>query len=270
MKSFFFIISLFSLTIFSAEGEPCGDYLSSDGLHLGICEEADTDYLDKASLQKGAKMFMNYCYGCHSLKYARFNRVAKDLGIPEDLFQKHLLFGDQKMGDLMTISMDQSEAKDWFGVAPPDLTLEVSLRGADWLYTYLISFYEDGSRPLGVNNKVLENVGMPHVLSNLQGLQKSICKQVSQSASNGGLKQDPLSGEIITKEQCGFLVVEEEGEMNPKEFKASMKNLTNFLSYMSDPIEEERKYIGKFVVLYLIIFSILSYLLYREFKKDVH
>jgi len=251
MKIFFFVISLFSLTIFSAEGEPCGDYLSSDGLHLGICEEADTDYLDKASLQKGAKMFMNYCYGCHSLKYARFNRVAKDLGIPEDLFQKHLLFGDQKMGDLMTISMDQSEAKDWFGVAPPDLTLEVSLRGADWLYTYLISFYEDE-------------------LSNLQGLQKSICKQVSQSASNGGLKQDPLSGEIITKEQCGFLVVEEEGEMNPKEFKASMKNLTNFLSYMSDPIEEERKYIGKFVVLYLIIFSILSYLLYREFKKDVH
>ena len=270
MKSFFFVISLFSLTIFSAEGKPCGDYLSSDGLHRGICEEADTDYLDKASLQKGAKMFMNYCYGCHSLKYARFNRVAKDLGIPEDLFQKHLLFGDQKMGDLMTISMDQSEAKDWFGVAPPDLTLEVSLRGADWLYTYLISFYEDESRPLGVNNKVLENVGMPHVLSNLQGLQKSICKQVSQSAFNGGLKQDPLSGEIITKEQCGFLVVEEEGEMNPKEFKASMKNLTNFLSYMSDPIEEERKYIGKFVVLYLIIFSILSYLLYREFKKDVH
>ena len=174
------------------------------------------------------------------------------------------------MGDLMCISMDQSEAKDWFGVSPPDLTLETSLKGADWVYTYLISFYKDESRPYGVNNKVFENVAMPHVLYNLQGLQKSICKQVPQIASNGGQKQDPLSGEIVTKEQCGFLVVEEEGEMNSEEFRGNMKDLTNFLAYMSDPIKEERKYIGKFVILYLLIFTVLSYLLYREFNKDIH
>ena len=235
-----------------------------------IRDRFKADHSDKESLQKGAKIFMNYCYGCHSLKYARYNRVAKDLGIPEDLFQENLMFGDQKIGDLMTIGMDYSEAKDWFGVAPPDLTLEASLRGTDWVYTYLISFYEDDSRPFGVNNKVYENVGMPHVLQDMQGLQVSTCKQVPQIAANGGFKQDPLSGELITSEQCGFLKIEKEGEMTQEEFKVSMQDLTNFLSYMSDPIREERKYIGKFVILYLLIFTMLSYLLYREFKKDIH
>ena len=270
MKFLSLILLFLSIQLFSEEGGPCGHFLSEDGLKEGFCEEFKADHSDKESLQKGAKIFMNYCYGCHSLKYARYNRVAKDLGIPEDLFQENLMFGDQKIGDLMTIGMDYSEAKDWFGVAPPDLTLEASLRGTDWVYTYLISFYEDDSRPFGVNNKVYENVGMPHVLQDMQGLQVSTCKQVPQIAANGGFKQDPLSGELITSEQCGFLKIEKEGEMTQEEFKVSMQDLTNFLSYMSDPIREERKYIGKFVILYLLIFTMLSYLLYREFKKDIH
>ena len=111
---------------------------------------------------------------------------------------------------------------------------------------------------------------MPHVLRDMQGLQISTCKQMPILAANGGLKQDPLSGEIVTGEKCGFLEIDQEGEMSDKEFKDSMKDLTNFLSYMSDPIREERKYIGKFVILYLLIFTVLSYLLYREFKKEVH
>ena len=270
MKFLTLILALLSLQLFSAEGGPCGHFLSEDGLEEGKCEEFKADHTDKASMQRGAKIYMNYCYGCHSLKYARYNRVARDLGIPEDLFQENLMFGDQKMGDLMVIGMDQSEAKEWFGVAPPDLTLETSLSGTDWVYTYLISFYEDNSRPFGVNNKVYENVGMPHVLEDLQGLQVSACKQVPQLATNGGLKQDPLSGELITEELCGFLEVEQEGQMTSEQFQASMKDLTNFLSYMSDPIREERKYIGKFVILYLLIFTMLSFLLYREFKKDIH
>jgi len=256
-----------SLQLFSAEGGPCGHFLSEDSLEKGKCEEFNADHTDKESLQKGAQIFMNYCYGCHSLKYGRYNRVARDLGIPEDLFQENLMFGDQKMGDLMAIGMDQLEAKEWFGVAPPDLTLETSLRGTDWVYTYLISFYEDETRPFGVNNKVYQNVAMPNVLRDIQGLQVSTCKQVPKLAANGGLNQDPLSGEVITEEQCGFLQIEQEGEMATEEFKESMKNLTNFLSYMSDPIKEERKYIGKFVILYLLIFTVLSYLLYREFKR---
>ena len=270
MKLLTLTLAIISLHLFSAEGGACGHFLSEDGLEEGRCEEFKADHTDKASLQRGAKTFMNYCYGCHSLKYARYNRVAKDLGIPEDLFQENLMFGDQKMGDLMTIGMDPSEAKEWFGIAPPDLTLETALRGTDWVYTYLISFYKDEGRPFGVNNKVYENVGMPHVLNDLQGLQVSTCKQVPQLATNGGFKQDPLSGELITKELCGFLEVKQEGQMTTKQFKASMKDLTNFLSYMADPIREERKYIGKFVILYLLIFTALSYLLYREFKKEVH
>tara|TARA_Y100000590_G_scaffold224010_1_gene253375 strand:+ start:291 stop:1100 length:810 start_codon:yes stop_codon:yes gene_type:complete len=269
MKFLIVILFIISFKLFSAEGGPCGNYLSED-VAMGLCEEFKSEHENKASLQRGAKLFMNYCYGCHSLKYARYNRVARDLGIPEDLFQKNLLFGDQKMGDLMNIGMDQSESKEWFGVAPPDLTLETSLRGEDWVYTYLISFYEDESRPFGVNNKVYENVGMPNVMGNLQGIQKSVCKEVPKIADNGGIKQDPLTGDIIKEEKCGFLDISKEGEVSNDEFKNSMKDLTNFLSYMSDPIKEEREYIGKFVILYLLIFTILSYLLYREFKKDVH
>ena len=270
MKFLILLLILTTFKLFSAEDRPCGDFISTDGLQEGGCKEFKADHTDKASLQKGAKLYMNYCYGCHSLKYARYNRVARDLEIPEDLFQDNLMFGNQKMGDLMTIGMDSTEAKEWFGVAPPDLTLETALRGTDWVYTYLISFYQDETRPFGVNNKVYENVSMPNVLVNLQGIQKSVCKQVSKIASNGGIKQDPLSGEIITEEKCGFLEVTETGEMSEEEFNKSMKDLTNFLAYMSDPIKEERKYIGKFVILYLFIFTILSYLLYREFKKDVH
>ncbi len=269
MKFLILILFFCSLKLFAAEGGPCGNYLS-DEVAKGLCEQFKSDHENKASLQRGAKLFMNYCYGCHSLKYARYNRVARDLEIPEDLFQENLLFGDQKMGDLMNIGMDQSESKKWFGIAPPDLTLETSLRGEDWVYTYLISFYEDECRPFGVNNKVYENVGMPNILQNLQGIQKSVCKEVPKIAKNGGLKQDPITGEIITEEKCGFLEISKEGEISGEDFKDSMKDLTNFLSYMSDPIKEEREYIGKFVILYLLIFTVLSYLLYREFKKDVH
>lgn len=264
------IIILFSISTFLVSEEACGNYLSEEG-EKGFCEHVDIDASDKSSLQRGLKLYMNYCFGCHSLKYARYNRVASDLEIPEDLFQKNLLFGDQKMGDLMTIGMEISDAKEWFGVTPPDLTLESSLKGANWIYTYLISFYIDESRPLGVNNKVYENVGMPHVLADMQGDQYSVCKQVPQTALNGGLKQDPVSGKVITQEKCGFLETKEgSGKLTSEQFKTDMKDLTNFLAYMSDPIKEEREYIGKFVILYLLIFSILSYLLYREFKKDLH
>ena len=157
MKHLLFILTLFlSLNINSAEGAACGEYLADANSELGECEEYQADHSDKASLQRGAKIYFNYCYGCHSLKYSRYNRMAKDLEIPENLFEEYLLFGDQKMGDLIQISMEAEDSKEWFGVSPPDLTLEASLRGEEWIYTYLISFYEDQSRPFGVNNKVYE------------------------------------------------------------------------------------------------------------------
>ena len=263
--------SLGSLKVLAAAGAACGSFLSEDGLTKGECKEAYINAKDKASLQRGAQVYMNYCLGCHSLKYARYKKVSEDLEIPLSMFQENLIFGDQKMGDLIQVGMDPKEAKEWFGNAPPDLTLEAGLRGPDWIYTYLTSFYIDESRPLGVNNKVYENVGMPHVLIDMQGTPRSVCKQIPKFADNGGIKQDPLTGEQLTEEKCGFLQVDNgTGEMTPEKFDKTMLDLTNFLAYMTDPLKVERETIGTYVLLYLFIFTMLSYLLYREFKKDLH
>jgi len=271
MKKFLFISSFLIIFPLFGSGSGCGSLLSEDGSQEGVCEHAHIDANDKASLQRGAKLYMNYCYGCHSLKYARYKRVADDLEIPYDIFESNLMFGDAKIGDLMNIGMQDKDAKVWFGESPPDLTLEVALRGPDWVYSYLKSFYSDSSRPLGTNNKVYENVGMPNVLIDLQGEQQSVCKPTPTLAKNGGLKQDPLTGELLTEEKCGFLEVKAgTGSLNKEEFDQSMADLTNFLAYMSDPIKEKREYIGKYVILYLLILLALSYLLYREFKKDIH
>tara|TARA_B100001175_G_scaffold6175_1_gene4778 strand:- start:2917 stop:3759 length:843 start_codon:yes stop_codon:yes gene_type:complete len=267
----FIIAFLISYDLSAAGGAACGSYLSEDGLSEGECDSAEVDPYDVPSLQRGAQIYMNYCLGCHSLKFARYKRVSEDLEIPLDMFQENLIFGDQKLGDLINIGMESKESKAWFGNSPPDLTLEAGLRGPDWIYTYLKSFYIDDSRPLGVNNKVYENVGMPHVLIEMQGEQFSVCKQVPQVASNGGIKQDPLTGEQLTIEKCGFLEVKNgTGTQTSEEFDQSMKDLTNFLAYMTDPMKKERETIGVYVLLYLFIFTILSYLLYIEFKKDLH
>ena len=266
-----FAVSLLTSNLSAAGGAACGNYLSEDGLTKGECDKAYVDATDKSSLQRGAQIYMNYCLGCHSLKYARYKKVSEDLEIPLDMFEDNLIFGDQKMGDLIQVGMDPKEAKEWFGNTPPDLTLEAGLRGPDWVYTYLKSFYIDESRPLGVNNKVYENVGMPHVLVDLQGTPQSVCRQIPYVAENGGIRQDPLSGERLTQEQCGFLEVEAgTGQLNPEEFDEAMLDLTNFLAYMTDPMKTEREPIGTYTLLYLFIFTMLSYLLYREFKKDLH
>ncbi|PMZ64555.1 cytochrome c1, partial [Pseudomonas sp. GW247-3R2A] len=141
-------------------------------------EKVDIDVSDKAAMQDGARTFANYCMGCHSAKFQRYERVADDLGIPHDLMLSKLVFTGAKIGDHMSIGMQPADAKTWFGAAPPDLTLVARVRGTDWLYGYLKSFYEDPSRPWGVNNKVFPNVGMPNVLVGLQGRQVVGCKQV--------------------------------------------------------------------------------------------
>ena len=265
------LIFLGSHKLDAAGGAACGSYLSEDGLTKGECKQAYINAKDKASLQSGAQIYMNYCLGCHSLKYARYKKVSEDLEIPFDLFQQNLIFGDQKMGDLIQVGMDPKEAKEWFGNAPPDLTLEAGLRGADWVYTYLTSFYIDESRPLGVNNKVYENVGMPHVLIDMQGIARSVCRDMPLIAENGGIKQDPLTGEQLSYQKCGFLEVDEgTGSMSNEDFDKAMLDLTNFLAYMTDPLKTERETIGTYTLLYLFIFTMLSYLLYREFKKDLH
>tara|TARA_B110000503_G_scaffold13903_1_gene18925 strand:+ start:41836 stop:43875 length:2040 start_codon:yes stop_codon:yes gene_type:complete len=233
------------------------------------CEEFVSDAKDKPSLQHGAKMYMNYCMGCHSLQYSRYNRVAEDLGIPVDLYEANLKFDpDVKMGALMGNAMDKGNAKKWFGASPPDLTLVSRARQPEWLYTYLRSFYKDDSRPYGVNNKVFKDVGMPHVLLELQGMQA--CAPGPVKAQNGGVKRDPLTGEDILKDPCGKLEVTFAGEMTPEEFDGAVYDLVNFLAYVAEPMKTDRHRIGIYTLLFIALFTVLAWLLNREYWKDVH
>ncbi len=141
---------------------------ASGGAESAYIVEAPISLTDKAQLQRGAQLFMNYCYGCHSLKYVRYERMANDLDIPVDLLAGNLMFNTDKVGSPMVNALDPAQAKKWFGVPPPDLSLEAKLRGADWVYSYLTSFYADPSRPWGVNNHVFPNVGMPNVMGDMQ------------------------------------------------------------------------------------------------------
>ena len=264
IKSFFII--LFSFLYFNleaAEGAPCKDY--------GECDEFKHTLNDMSSLQSGASTFLTYCYGCHSLEYSRWNRVAKDLDIPEEIFFDNLVFDPSvKPGDLMAGSMSKIESAEWFGVAPPDLTLVTRLHGSDWVYTYLRTFYEDSSKQYGVNNLVYPGAAMPNVLASLQGNQQLACKEVPIIAKNGGEKRDDF-GNTITKQKCGFLTVEDgTGSLNEEEFDALIYDLTNFLTYVGDPDKVERERIGWYVVFFFIIFTTLSSLLYREYQKDYH
>ena len=182
------------------------------------CDEFTADASDQASLQQGAALYANYCAGCHSLQYSRHNRVAKDLGIPEDLYREHLLLDpSQKIGSLMDISMDKDVAKGWFGAAPPDLTLISRAKKPEYLYTYLRTFYQDDSRPYGVNNLVYPNVGMPHVLLELQGLPQCI-----------NADSDHAEG------HCDSLEVSAAGVMTTAEFDGAMYDLVNFLGSSRD------------------------------------
>lgn len=233
------------------------------------CDEIEVNPKDKASLQSGAKLYMNYCMGCHSLQYSRYNRVASDLEIPEDLFQENLIFDpDVKIGSLMNSAMDERNAKVWFGATPPDLTLVSRARQPEWLYTYLRTFYKDDSRPYGVNNKVFKDVGMPHVLLELQGMQE--CAMGAVKAPNGGVKRDPLTGENILEDPCGQFTVADAGVLSPEEFDTAIYDLVNFLAYTADPVATERHRIGVFVLLFITLFFVLACLLNREYWKDVH
>ncbi len=233
-------------------------------------ESIDPDLTNKPSLQNGMMLYMNYCMGCHSLQYQRYERTADDLGIPHELVLENLIFTDQKIGGLMTTSMDAEKAKNWFGAAPPDLTMITRAKSAEYVYNYLKTFYVDDGRPLGTNNKVYPNVGMPNVLFELQGVQRSGCIQVPKLADNGGEMRD-ADRNPITEEKCDELYVEEgTGSMTAEEFDAAMYDLTNFLYYVGEPSRLERHRLGIYVLLFLVILGCFTYLLNREYWKDVH
>lgn len=220
-------------------------------------DEANIDVSDKESLQRGAKLFIDNCLSCHSAEYQRYNRMARDLGMDEKYVIENLMYASEKIGEQMTIAMPADQAKEWFGAPPPDLTLIARRRGVDWLYTYLRSFYIDESRPFGVNNIVFPNVGMPHVLWDLQGMQKAIFRTETDAEGN----------EHHVFE--GFELVQP-GSMSPEEYDQAMRDLVAFLSYMGEPIQLERQRLGIWVLLFLAVLFVLSYALKKEYWKDVH
>lgn len=220
-------------------------------------QAAPIDLHNKASLQKGARLYVNYCMGCHSLEHQRYNRMARDIGLTEDQVRENLIFTNAKVGDLMKNAMPKTDAKRWFGVIPPDLTVIARSRGVDYLYTYLQTFYLDPTRPFGVNNAVFPNAGMPHALWELQGWQKPVYE----------VHKDQGGNEI--KILKGFELVQP-GSMSPPEFKEATADLVNFLAYVGEPIQLERQWIGIWVIVFLLIASVVFYLLKKEYWKDVH
>ena len=215
-------------------------------------KHVETDFGDKNSLQRGFKYYMSYCISCHALGYARYERTADDLDIPHDLVLENLVFDDSLIGDLMENAISEEDAQNWFGAAPPDLTLAGRVHTADWLYTYLKSFYNDPVRPLGANNKIFPNVGMPNVLHELQG-------NVSCYDHGTG---DPA--------QCELQHIEGTGLMSEEEFDTAIADLVNFLYYIGEPIRDQRQNIGIWVLVFLGVLYILTALMGREFSKDYH
>ncbi|TLU66704.1 cytochrome c1 [Thalassotalea litorea] len=225
-------------------------------------DKANNDITDKASLRNGAETFMNSCLGCHSLKYQRYNRTFADLGIDEKEGIETLMFTGEKPGDHITNNMPEAEAAAWFGAAPPDLTLVArSRKGADWIYTYLRGFYVDPERPFGVNNIVFKDVGMPHVFQNLQGVQE-LSDDAKAMLALPTKEQRPLSSDD--------LVMVQEGTMTAAEYDTMVRDLANFLEYTGEPSKVDRIRLGYWVMGFLVILFILSYLLKKEYWRDVH
>jgi len=197
---------------------------ASGELHL---DHANTNISDTASLQNGAKLFMNYCSGCHAISFMRYNRIAKDLNLSDSLMAEHLMFSGDKPGETITTAMPKEDATKWFGGAPPDLSLVARAKGTNWIYSYLRGFYDDESKIFGVNNKVLENASMPDVLWSLKE------------------------------------------ERSETEFDQDVRDITNFLDYVGEPAKLIRTSLGIWVLLFLGALFVLTYLLKKEYWKDV-
>jgi len=204
---------------------------------------------NKASLQRGAKYFVNYCSGCHSLKYMRMSTLAKDLDIDEKIFKKNLIFSSKKIGETMTIAMNEVEAEKWFGAAPPDLSLIARSKGADYVFAKLNTYYEDDESLTGYNNLAYPNTSMPNILANLQGGQKLILDSHNKP-------------EKFTKVSSG--------SYSEKEYQQLTNDITNFLVYVSEPAKLKRYSMGFWVLMFIFLFTVIAYYTKKEFWKDIH
>ena len=222
----------------------------------GSLPHAGADINNVESLQRGARNFMNYCSGCHSLKYVRYNRIAKDLEIPESELQANLMFTSQKLFDTVNSSMP-ADAEVWFGKQPPDLSLMARARSVDYIYAFLKGFYVDKTRPWGVNNLYLPSAAMPDVLAQLHGLQKPVFK--NEPDEHGSDTMVLVGAEPMTA-----------GALKPEEYDQFVRDIANFLDYAGEPIKAKRQSMGIFVILFLLVFFAFAYMLKKEYWKDVH
>jgi len=219
--------------------------------------EAHNDLGNRASLQRGAKYFVNYCLGCHSARYVRYSRVGTDLGIDPHQLATDLMFTADKPQQTMDIAMPPADAKRWFGRAPPDASLLARSRGPDWIYSYLTSFYVDESRPWGVNNLALPNAVMPNVLWELQGTQRAVFREEKDAAGHTHNVFEHF--ETVTP-----------GSVTAEQYDQVVRDIVNFLAYISEPVQLERRSLGLRVLAFLGVLFVLAYALKKEFWKDVH
>ena len=220
----------------------------------GATQQAGNDLSDKASLQRGAQLYMNNCSGCHSLKYMRYSRMAEDLGLTEEEVMANLNFTGAKFGEQINVAMPAAQATTWFGKMPPDLSLISRVRGSDWIYTYLKSFYLDETRPMGWNNTLFPNASMPNPLWQLQGMQHA---EFGEPDATGERHVESLK-------------VTQPGRQTAAEFDQTARDITNFLEYVGEPAALKRQSMGVWVILFLVVLTFLAFLLKQEYWKDVH
>ena len=238
---------------------PTFAYAAGGGVHL---DSAPIDTSDMESVKRGAKHFIDYCFSCHEAGYMRYNRIARDTGMTDAELREELIFTTNekgeptKVGSLMKVAMTEDYARNVFGTAVPDLTLTARARGADWVYTYLRTFYMDPYRPTGNNNLVFPDVGMPNVLSSLQGVQRAVYKTETRQG--------------VEVETVDRLELAQAGSMTAEEFDVFVTDLTNFMVYLAEPVQNERKSLGIKVLIFLVIFFVLAYMLKKEYWKDIH
>jgi ubiquinol-cytochrome c reductase cytochrome c1 subunit len=219
---------------------------------------------DVAALQNGAKLFVNYCLNCHNAAFMRYNRL-KDIGLTEDQIKKNLMFATDKVGETMKTTLDPKQAKEWFGSQPPDLTVIARSRsaagkgtGADYLYTYLRSYYRDETKPTGWNNLAFPNVGMPHVLWELQGQRKPIFTEA----------KDPHDATKVVQQLTGFEQITP-GKLSPREYDDAVADLVAYMQWMAEPAQGQRVRIGVWVLLFLTVFTVITWRLNAAYWKDI-
>lgn len=222
---------------------------------------ADIDVANRGALQRGARNFMNYCVGCHSLKYERYSRLGQDLGISSELLDKYLVPTGDKAANYILTTMPAADAEVWFGKMPPDLSLMARSRGPDYIYRLFKTFYIDPTRPTGANNLQLPATAMPHVLSELEGLKKAVYKSVEKRGEDG---------KAITEQVFDHFEQVAPGRMNAEEYDSFVRDTVAFLSYVGEPAQIERHNLGIWVVLFLLVFTWLAWLMKKEYWKDVH